>query len=136
MLILIRQFRRIFLNLIEINRFKNMSKWASLCVLAYKRPQQLKECLNSIFATIDYPNEIIVHLDADDSGNAEYLFSLYKEKKISKLLMNAGNNRGVGRSFANCIGIAEGEFIFKIDTDLIFHPHWLSTSVRYLDDYL
>lgn len=110
-------------------------KFASLCVLAYKRPESLKQCLESIFATVDYPHEIIVNLDGDDSGNSEYLFNLYKQKRISKLVMQSGNNRGVGRSLANCVGVAEGEYIFKIDTDLIFQPKWLSTTVKGLDDF-
>lgn len=73
-------------------------------------------------------------MDGDDSGNSEYLFSLLKEKKISYLVLNAGENRGVGRSFQNCLGLAEGDYIFKIDTDLTFQPGWLSTTVKALDD--
>lgn len=109
-------------------------QFASLCLLAYKRPQQLKECLQSIFETADFPHEIIVNLDGDDSGNSEYLFDLYKNKRISKLIMQSGNNRGVGRSFANCIAMAEGEYIFKIDTDLVFSQNWLSVAVTGLHD--
>jgi glycosyltransferase involved in cell wall biosynthesis len=111
-----------------------MKKYSSLCLLAYKRPQQLKTCINSLIATIDAPAEIIVNLDSDDSENSEYLFSLYKQKKISKLILNAGNNRGVGTSFAYCVGAAEGDYIFKIDTDLVFKPGWLSKAVWALEE--
>lgn len=111
-----------------------MSKFASLCLLAYKRPIQLRECLNTLLATIDYPSEIIVNLDTDDSGNLEYLTDLYRKGKISKLITSGGNNRGVGRSLANCIGISEGDLIFKIDTDLSFSPGWLSKAVWALEE--
>ena len=109
-------------------------KYASLCLLAYKRPEQLRNCIHTLIETADYPYELIVNLDGDDSGNSEYLFDLYKAKEISKLIVQSGNNRGVGRSFANCIGVAEGDYIFKIDTDLTFRPNWLSTSIKILDD--
>lgn len=110
-----------------------MTKHVSLCILAYKRPEMLVKCIQSILQTADYPHSIIVNLDADDSGNAEYLFDLYKAGVISYLIMNGGGNRGVGRSFANCVGVAEGDYIFKIDTDLIFKPNWLSTAVHILE---
>lgn len=112
-------------------------KFASLCVLAYKRPQLLHECLESIFSTIDYPCEIIVNLDANDSPTqpemVSYLTALLTQQKISKLILNNGKNRGVGRSFQNCLGVAEGDYIFKIDTDLTFQPRWLSTAIKILD---
>lgn len=110
-----------------------MVKHASLCILAYKRPEQLRECLSSISETADYPHTIIVNLDGDDSGNEEYLVWLHKQKKISYLILNAGNNRGVGRSFTNCLGVAEGDYIFKIDTDLKFKEGWLSTACKILE---
>lgn len=104
----------------------------SLCVLAYKRPQLLKECLDSIWQTADFPYQLIVNLDAWDVHNSAYIYELYDKGRISNLVLNGGNNRGVGRSFQNCLGLAEGEYIFKIDTDLIFRENWLSTGVKIL----
>ena len=43
-------------------------------------------------------------------------------------------NRGVGRSFQNCLGLAEGKYIFKIDADIIFRPKWLSKAIAVLDN--
>ena len=109
-------------------------KQISLCVLAYKRPQLLERCLASIRESSDYPHSVIVNLDGDDSGNSEFLFGLYKRKLISQLSLNAGLNRGVGRSFANCVGLAEGEVIVKVDTDLTFSRGWMSQVVKILDN--
>lgn len=109
-------------------------KFASICLLAYKRPEQLVDCLSSLKQNTSYPYEVIVNLDADDSEvNQGYLYRLLKEKKISKLIMNAGKNRGVGRSFANCVGVAEGDFIVKCDTDITFKQNWLSKCVEVLE---
>jgi glycosyltransferase involved in cell wall biosynthesis len=108
---------------------------ASLCILAYKRPEKLRSCLESILKTVDFPCEIIVNLDSDSTPeNRQYLFEMLNQNKISKLIMVNGKNRGVGRSFQNCLGVAEGDYIFKIDTDLIFKPQWLSTAIKILDN--
>lgn len=115
-----------------------MSKYASLCILAYKRPQLLHECLESLFKTLDYPAQVIINLDSavENHLNLEiisYLEGRFKNGEISNLIFNQGKNRGVGRSFKNCLGLAEGDYIFKVDTDIIFRPHWLSKAVSILE---
>lgn len=112
-------------------------KIASLCVLAYKRPELLTQCLDTLHETIDYPCEIIVNIDGEDNPDqhaASIAHSYFRDKKISKLITIGGKNRGVGRSFQNTIGLAEGEYIFKIDSDIIFKPNWLSKAISVLDN--
>lgn len=107
--------------------------YASLCLLAYKRPQQLKECLESLKKTADYPYELIINVDGNDSWSIGYLSELLDKNQISKLILNSGDNRGVGRSFQNCLGVTEGDYIFKLDTDLTFKPNWLSKTIKVLE---
>lgn len=112
-------------------------KIVSLCVLAYKRPQFLHECLESIRATLDYPAEIIVNLDGSeqiDKDTSSLLYAQYQQGLISKLILSNGGNRGVGRSFQNCLGVCEGDYIFKIDADLLFKPKWLSTAINIFEN--
>jgi glycosyltransferase involved in cell wall biosynthesis len=117
-----------------LHKVYNRYMFASLCILAYKRPEQLQKTLDSLLSTIDYPCEIIVNVDGDEDKTVYGIASkFYSEGKISKLILNNGKNRGVGRSFQNCIGVAEGDYIFKIDADLTFHPKWLSQAVKILD---
>jgi len=105
--------------------------FASLCILAYKRPQELKVCLESLLQTIDYPCETIINFDGVESMvDVMHTFPT----KFSKLIVNRGKNRGVGRSFKNCLGLAEGEFVFKVDSDIIFREKWLSRAVQVLTD--
>jgi len=111
-----------------------MNDFASLCILAYKRPSDLMTCLNTLRKTIDYPCEIIINLDGTDAENIVALQFMLRDNKISKLILNNGMNRGVGRSFQNCTGIAEGRYIFKIDADIIFKPQWLSSTVKILEN--
>src|SRR5947207_550687 len=103
------------------------NKFASLCVLAWNRPGMLSVCLKSLHDTLDYPAEIIVNFDADVFYNQDITIS---PKLYSKKIVSNGKNRGVGRSFQNCLGVAEGDYILKIDDDLIFKPHWLSTTIK------
>lgn len=112
---------------------------ASLCLLGYKRPDQLIQCLDSLHETLDYPCEIIVNIDGEDNPDQHAVsiaHSYLRNKKISKLISVGGLNRGVGRSFQNCLGVAEGDYIVKIDTDLTFKEHWLSTAVHALEHNL
>lgn len=109
--------------------------FVSLCILAYKRPEQLVDCISTISRTAQYPHEIIVNLDADNEDrNRDYLYRLFRDRKISKLIFSNGKNRGVGRSFANCVGMAEGEYICKVDTDLTFKDGWLKKGVEILQN--
>jgi glycosyltransferase involved in cell wall biosynthesis len=110
--------------------------FASLCILAWKRPGMLWDCIKSIQETADFPYEIIVNLDgADYTENMSNIMQLFADSKISKVIFSAGLNRGVGRSFQNCIGLAEGEYIFKIDGDLVFKKGWLSKAVSILTNH-
>lgn len=109
-------------------------KIASLCVLSYKRPDRLKQCIESLIQNTSYPYELIINADGnDDSENIDYLVKLHKEGKISKLIISGGGNRGVGKSFANCVGVSDGDYICKIDTDLTFRPNWLETGINILN---
>lgn len=105
------------------------NNFTSLCVLGYKRPDKLRACLDSLKKTIDYPCEIILNIDGADLWEAEIFNDDY-----SKLIVSRGNNRGVGRSFQNCLGVAEGDYIFKLDTDLVFKEGWLSSSIKILEE--
>lgn len=106
----------------------------SLCLLSYKRPERLRTCIETLKGSTAFPYELIVNSDGgDDDSNATYLASLHRTGQISKLILNGGKNRGVGRAFQNCLGVAEGDYIAKLDTDLEFKPGWLEQAVKVLE---
>lgn len=112
------------------------NKHLSVCLLAYKRPEWLIETIESIKNSADYPYTLIVNSDGnDDLENKKYLTNLVDRGDISILVNVSGKNRGVGRSFANCIGVSEGDYIAKVDTDLTFTKGWMSESVKLLEKY-
>lgn len=102
----------------------------SICILGYKRQEMLDKCLESLHKTLDFPAEIIVNFD----GEGELSFP--EPHRYSKLIINGGQNRGVGRSLQNCLGVAEGRIILKCDSDIVFKPLWASSVVSLLDSYL
>lgn len=109
------------------------TKFTSICLLAYKRPEQLRETIKSIKENTTAPYELIVNLDGNDRENIEYLVSLINIGDISKLILNTSLNRGVGTSFANCVGVSEGDYICKCDTDLTFKTGWLKKGIDILE---
>lgn len=110
-----------------------MKNFASLCLLAYKRPKQLKDCIESIQKHTNSPYELIINIDGGDSWSVGYLTELLIQGKISKLILNGGKNRGVGRSFQQALSVAEGDIIVKLDTDLTFTPDWLLKTKNALE---
>lgn len=110
---------------------------ASLCILAYERPDHLERMLGSLYS-IDsgYPMEIIVHNDGSkDNRVRDYLHWLGQRKLVSYVIENCGPNRGVEKPLKNCIGVSSGDYIFKLDGDLIFTEEgWLKKAVDMIDD--
>lgn len=105
----------------------------TICLLSYKRPAMLEACVRSLFETKVEPVQLIINSDGNDFENNNYLYTLYQQKKVSSLILNNGSNRGVGRSLQNCLGMAEGDLIMKVDTDLVFLPGWqeVTRSIMY-----
>lgn len=110
-------------------------KHASICVLSYQRLDFLKRTMKSLLGTPSgYKMEIIVHDDGSDVEVKDYLYGLLKEKKISYLILNGGNNRGIGESIRNSFKISSGKYLFKLDTDLEFEENWLKEAIDILED--
>jgi glycosyltransferase involved in cell wall biosynthesis len=110
-------------------------KFASICVLSYKRPLILGRCINSIHQTADFPFELIVNDDGSDLETRDYLFSLLDADLVSWLVYNGGQNMGLGRSMRNCFDLSRGDYVIKLDADLQLSPGWLSASISLLDSY-
>jgi glycosyltransferase involved in cell wall biosynthesis len=110
-------------------------KTASLCVLAFERPEFLKRSINSLISNTSYPHERIINNDGStDSEVATFLNTLQQSGVLSYLVTNCGQNMGVGKAFRNCIGVSSGDYIFKLDADLEYQPKWLETIISILDN--
>jgi len=110
-------------------------KYASLCLLAYKRPEFLKRTVNSLLTTdAGFPYELIIHDDgSSDLSLDSYLNGLAVGGNTSYVIKNVGKNRGIERALKACIGVSTGDYIFKLDSDLEFKKGWLAQAVKLLE---
>lgn len=109
-------------------------KFASLCILSFQRLDFTKIMLPSLLETLDAKAEVIVHDNGSDNEVKDYLLSLLKERKISWLILNGGDSMSIGKAIQNCLRVASGDYLFKIDNDLKFKKGWLSKSIKILEE--
>lgn len=107
-----------------------MEDFISLCVLSYNRPESLKRSLDSLFRNTAGPYELIINDDGSIDPVRDYILSLYRERRVSCIILNNGPNQGVGKSIRNMFEIATGEYLVKLDQDLEYTMNWDRQVVR------
>lgn len=111
-----------------------MTKYASVCLLSYNRPELLRQTISTAIKNAGYPFELIVHDDGSDEETLELLRAFHEEGLISLLMLNApGNNEGQGVALNRMFAAATGDPIVKMDHDLLLHENWLRQSVELLE---
>ncbi len=109
---------------------------ASLCILSFNRPTYLRQTIISLKECTRYPYELIVVEDGSYvTGNADFLWELYKAKTISCLILNPGMNQGVGSSVNKAFGVAHGKYLIKLDSDLAYTQDWLGRVVEIMETF-
>lgn len=117
-----------------------MSKpFASCCVLSFNRIQFLSRSLESLRAHADYPVEIIVHDDGSDQGGGATLRNYLNDEvdagRVSTIIRNPpGYNQGQGIALNRMFDMARGDYIIKLDQDLIYKPGWLRQAITILEN--
>lgn len=109
-------------------------EFASLAVLSYKRPEMLQQSIHSLKTATFYPHELIIH----DDGSDETWFFLHNmtwARELSTSIFNTGMNMGVGEALHRCWSCAKGEYLVKLDADLLYTKGWLEEGVRLLEKY-
>jgi glycogen(starch) synthase len=91
----------------------------SVVIATYKRVDDLKECLNSIFGLSTPPYEIIV-VDSNSRDGTEELGNLFAIKYASIRDRNRQRARNLG------ISMARGEIVAFLDDDVIVDANWLN----------
>lgn len=105
---------------------------ASLCVLSYNRQEVMQRSLKTLFANTRYPYELIILDDGSNDVTQEYLFKLVREHAAATVLFNTDRNLGIGIAVNRGFEIARGDYLFKLDADLMYKPGWLTECVRLL----
>jgi len=107
--------------------YRPVTGYASLVILSYKRTPFFAESLISLKQSLDHAAEIIVVDDASDPFHRELLVELLKAGAVSSLVLG-DRNQGVGEGVRIGFGVASGEFLFKLDADLLYRKGWLSKA--------
>lgn len=81
------------------------------------------------------PFELIIADDGSHDECIDYLMDLYQKKLVSTLILNVGENMGVGEGMRRCFGVAQGEYLVKADADLLYKPGWLDEGVRMMNRF-
>lgn len=89
--------------------------------------------LDSLTQSTTMPYELIVNDDGSTQEVKDMLFGLLQQGKLSKLSLQNGENRGIKHASLRACDQAEGDYIYKLDTDLIYKPNWLETTNSILD---
>jgi len=108
--------------------------FASLAVLSFRRPELLRQSIQSLKANTFYPHELIIHDDGSDD-NWFFLQNMMWAREVSSLLVNTGMNMGVGEALHRCWSCAKGNYLVKLDADLTYTKGWLEEGVRLMENH-
>jgi hypothetical protein len=97
-------------------------------------PRVLKTSLASLRQTADLPFDLMVFDNGSCAEVREYLQSEQAAGRIQYLVLSE-KNLGKGGAWNVIFGGAPGEIIAYADSDVLFHPGWLSRSVQILETF-
>jgi len=89
----------------------------------------LKLCLGSICRNTDHPYDLMVFDNGSCPEVIDYLMQLRAEGRIQYLLLSEKNIGYMG-AWNFLFSAAPGEFVAYCDSDVFFHPNWLSEHMR------
>ncbi len=107
----------------ECNKSMPKSHSISLCICTMNRPDELDRCLESVFQSVEKPDEVIV---SDDSPNGEPVQAVVA--KYPGAIYQHGPRRGLGPNRNACIRRVQGSHISFIDDDVCVSPEFFAVA--------
>jgi glycosyltransferase involved in cell wall biosynthesis len=95
----------------------------SLCICTMNRPDDLNRCLDSVYQSVEKPDEVIVSDDSPDGQPTQAVVARY-----SGVIYQHGPRRGLGPNRNACIRCAKGSHIIFIDDDVCVSPEFFSVA--------
>lgn len=100
----------------------------------YNCAPYLQEALDSLYAQT-YQNFEIILCD-DGSKDNTYEIAVENQKKHSNIvLLKNPHNLGLNQTLNNCLAVAKGEYIARMDGDDTCDPARFETEVKFLDEH-
>ena len=103
----------------------------SLCIPTFNRLPLLKQCIDSIVDKFGkYPYEIIIADGGSTDGTTEYLRKIANDKiKV----IEQGKLTGITKAYNESLEIAEGDYIFIGNDDIVIHPEVFIKACKLMD---
>lgn len=106
----------------------------SIIMGIYNCASTLQEALDSLYAQTYKDFEII--LCDDGSKDNTYDVALQNKDSHSNIVLLRNNhNMGLNQTLNNCLAVAKGEYIARMDGDDISKPNRLEVEVNFLDNH-
>jgi len=100
----------------------------------YNCATTLQEALDSLYAQTYQNFEII--LCNDGSKDNTYELALENQKKHPNIvLLNNPHNMGLNQTLNNCLAVAKGEYIARMDGDDLCMPNRFEIELRFLEEH-
>jgi len=112
-----------------------MTDPVSICIPTYRRPDLLKECVQSVFSAQTRPLEIVVSDDAHDPSIADMLATLAAPPGIEIRYLPNLRGKGQAANANNLFQHAAHEWIIYIHDDDFFLPGGIDALVEARDAY-
>lgn len=100
----------------------------------YNCASTLQEALDSLYAQTYQDFEIILCEDGSKDNTYEIALENQKQHDNIVLLRNL-NNMGLNQTLNNCLDVAKGEYIARMDGDDISLPTRFEKQVKFLDEH-
>ena len=102
-----------------------------------KDREALEQAIHSILAQTYKEFEFLIYDDGSDKETAQVLEALIKEKKDSRIqLLRGKTNQGLAHALNECIAVAEGEYIARMDGDDVSAPERFQKQKEFLEHHL
>lgn len=95
----------------------------ALCICTYKRPVELRTCLDSVFGGDELPDEVIVSDDSPDPAAARGVAD-----DFPGVTFQIGPRRGLGPNRNACLDRATSTHVLFIDDDVVLPRAFMTTA--------
>ncbi len=104
----------------------------SVIIPVYNSERYLNKCLDSVFDQSFSDFEVIIVNDGSPDGS-QNIIDAYKERYPNKIIALRQENAGQAAARNKGLDIAQGEYIFFVDSDDYLHPEAFEKTYSYAD---
>lgn len=111
-----------------------MRKLVSIIMPSYNTPSEyLEQAVDSVLSQNYHEFELIIIDDGSTEANWE-IEQKYAAKDSRIYLYKNDKNRGIVYTLNRAMGIAKGDYVFRMDSDDVCETNRLSRTIEFLDD--